>query len=510
MEQATKQSAHHITAREDRILLFQKIIYGIGSFVNQFQAAAVGQLIAVLNLGLAVNPALVGWIGAIPRFLDAFSDPLIGYSSDNTRTKFGRRRPWIFTGALFSGILLALMFQLYKGHSESFYFWYVLSIQCLFVIAFACYSIPWIALGYEMTPDYHERTRLQAFANVFSQPVWMIAPWFLKIMNDKNFFTDIVQGARILAIIVGAFILVGGLLPAIFNKEHFSDLPKPKREKGYGNVIKDLLHNGAMSFKCLPFVKLCVVTFLIFNGFMLASAFTAYVIFFYVFGGSQAHGSLSAMDVMYQNGGTLLGTFGTFSSICTLGAISLTAWISSKIGKRKTFLLAMSLAIIGYALKWVGYNPNHPYLLLIAAPFLAFHLGALFTIVPSMVADVCDFDELLTGTRREGMFSGIYWWIQKLGMAGASVLGGYLLNWTGFNIAFGIGQSSRALLYMRCCDIGIPIVTTLAAIYIIVTFDISEAKAYDIRQQVERRREERRSEERREEERRNEERRSEA
>jgi len=479
---------HHTTAREDRIPFFQKVVYGIGSFVNQFQAAAIGQLIAVLNLGLGVNPVLVGWIGAVPRFIDAFSDPLIGYSSDNTRTRYGRRRPWILFGAITSGILLALMFQLYKGHSENFYFRYVLLIQCFFVIAFACYSIPWIALGYEMTPDYHERTRLQAFANFLAQPVWMIAPWFFAIMNNKALFPDLVAGARTLAIIVGGFILVGGVLPAIFNKEHFANLPRPEKKKGYGNIIKDLLGNCATSFKCLPFVKLIAVTFLIFNGFMLASSFTAYVIFFYVFGGSHAHAAMSAQDVMYHNGGTLLGMFGTCSSICTLGAISLTAWISSKLGKMNAFLLTMSLAIIGYALKWVGYSPHHPYWLLIAAPFLAFHLGALFTIVPSMVADVCDFDELQSGTRREGMFSGIYWWIQKLGMAGASILGGYLLNWTGFNIALGINQSAKTLLLMRFCDIGIPIVTTLAAIYIIATFEVSEDKAYAIRKQLEQRR----------------------
>jgi GPH family glycoside/pentoside/hexuronide:cation symporter len=169
----------------------------------------------------------------------------------------------------------------------------------------------------------------------------------------------------------------------------------------------------------------------------------------------------------------------------------------------------MLLAILGYALKWVGYNPRHPYLLLIAAPFLAFHLGALFTIVPSMVADVCDLDELQTNTRREGMFSGIYWWIQKLGQAGASILSGVLLVWTGFNVALGANQSAQTCLYMRLCDIGIPIVTSLIAIYIIFTFDISEEKAHEIRAHIERRREERRVEEMRvEEERRRTERRS--
>ncbi|HQP91242.1 MAG TPA: MFS transporter [Candidatus Omnitrophota bacterium] len=494
MAESTK---HYATASADRIPIFQKIVYSIGSLVNQFQAAAIGSLVIVLNLGLGMSPALVGILGAIPRLVDAFSDPLIGYSSDNTRTRFGRRKPWIFFGAITSGISFALLFHLYKGHSQNFYFWYFLIIQCFFVITFACYSIPWIALGYEMTPDYHERTRLQGASNFFAQIAWLVAPWFFAIMNNKKFFVDIVDGARSLSMIVGAFIVIGGILPAIFNRELFANLKKPVKEKGFASVIKDIFSNCATTLKCKPFVKLVVVTFLIFNGFMLASAFTLYVIVYYVFAGD------------WEKGGKLLGFFGTVSSICTLLAISLTTWISTKIGKRKAFLLAMFLAIFGYGLKWIGYNPEHPYLLLIAAPFLAFHLGALFTMVPSMVADVCDLDELQTNTRREGMFSGIYWWIQKLGQAGASILSGVLLVWTGFNVSLGANQTPQTCLYMRLFDIGIPIVTSLIAIYIICTFDISEEKAHDIRCRIERRREERRIEEIRvEEERRKGERRS--
>ena len=129
-----------------------------------------------------------------------------------------------------------------------------------------------------------------------------------------------------------------------------------------------------------------------------------------------------------------------------------------------------------------------PYLLLIAAPFMAFGLGSLFTLVNSMVADVCDLDELETGTRREGMFSAIYWWMVKLGLAAASLIAGFLLNATGFNVALGANQTPSALLYMRLFDIGIPIVTSLAAIFIIMTFEISEDKAYDIRKKLEARR----------------------
>ena len=482
------QSKHHITAPKDRVPIFQKAIYSIGALVNSIQAAAIGAMVIVLNLGLGVNPVLVGLVGFIPRIVDAILDPIVGYSSDNIRTRWGRRRPFIFFGAILAGVLYALLFQLYTGHPEIFYVLYFLGIQILFFVGFTCYSIPWIALGYEMTPDYHERTRLQGVSNFVAQIAWVIAPWFFKIMNNKSLFPDLVSGARVLAIFIGGFIIIGGILPAIFNKEHFADLPKPKREKGRLNTLKDFLKGVSITFKCKPFVKLCAATFLIFNGFMLASAFSAYVIFFYVFGGSET------LDAAYSNGGTLLGWFGSISSVCTFCVIFLITWVSTKIGKRRTFLISISLSIIGYALKWIGYNPDQPYLLLIAAPFIAFGLGSLFTIVNSMVADVCDLDELHTGTRREGMFGAIYWWMVKLGLAVTSLIAGFLLNASGFNVALGLNQSASALLKMRLFDIGIPIVTSLAAIFIIMTFSITETKAYNIRAQVERRREERRKE----------------
>lgn len=482
------QLKHHVTAPQDRVPIFQKSIYSIGALVNSIQAAAIGAMVIVLNLGLGVNPVLVGLVGFIPRIVDAILDPIVGYSSDNIRTRWGRRRPFIFFGAISAGILYALLFQLYTGRPEIFYVVYFLGIQILFFIGFTCYSIPWIALGYEMTPDYHERTRLQGVSNFVAQIAWLIAPWFFKIMNNKSLFPDLVHGARTLAIFIGAFIIVGGILPAIFNKEHFADLPKPEREKGRLNTLKDLLKGIGVTFKCKPFVKLCAATFLIFNGFMLASAFSAYVIFFYVFGGSET------LDAAYSSGGTLLGWFGSISSVCTFCVIFLVTWISTKIGKRVTFLIAISLSIIGYALKWIGYNPDQPYLLLIAAPFIAFGLGSLFTMVNSMVADVVDLDELQTGTRREGMFGAIYWWMVKLGLAVTSLISGFLLNASGFNVELGLNQPASALLKMRLFDIGIPIVTSLAAIFVIMTFSITETKAYDIRAQVERRREERRKE----------------
>jgi len=571
LEEVLEQSSHHTTAPEDRIPVFQKTVYSIGALVNQTQAAAIGAMVLVLNLGLGMNPALVGLVGTIPRLLDAFTDPLIGYTSDNTRSKYGRRRPYIFFGALISGIFFALMFQLYKGHTEMYYFWYFLIIQCLFILAFAFYSIPWIALGFEMSPDYHERTRLQGMGNSIAQLAWFLAPWLFTFMYTNK---DLVHGVRFIAVIIGVFIAAGGILPAIFNKEHFVNLPQPQKK----HVLKDFFSGFSIALKNRPFIKLCTVTFLVFNGFMLASAFITYVIFFYDFGGD------------YGKGGILLGVYGMFSAACMSWAIAVItavsagflipdpakiiswfkginkqiillivvfcflmsyilkmaginyhlsylgvgsvifiglslivffvlmistcvstlngeriissilnwkykiimrltpSWLRTGIGKRNTLLIAIPISIVGYALKWVGYNPQHPYLLLIAAPFIAFGLGSVFTIISSMLADVCDLDELDNGTRREGTFGAIYWWMIKLGQAAASLISGVLLNLTGFNVALGGHQTAHTLLYMRLCDIGIPIVTSVIAIFIISTFDITEDKAYAIRKQLEDRR----------------------
>ena len=103
------QTPHYATAPEDRIPFPQKAVYGFGAFVNNLLAAAIGGMVIVLNLGLGMNPALVGLLSALPRLTDAITDPLMGYASDNTRTRWGRRRPFIFVGAISVAIVFTLL-----------------------------------------------------------------------------------------------------------------------------------------------------------------------------------------------------------------------------------------------------------------------------------------------------------------------------------------------------------------------------------------------------------------
>jgi GPH family glycoside/pentoside/hexuronide:cation symporter len=638
---------HYKTAPEDRISLKQKAAYSVGMLVNNLQAAALPAMVVILNLGLGMDALWVGFIGAIPRIFDAISDPLIGYISDNTRTRWGRRRPFIFAGALSAGLIFALMWQLPSGYidilsktpvrghqafslneipveyndaggavlrydaeeqkdasfvfygpqtlalnedsaeganlegfptvevnvtipqtqtfqvvlkeaevagvadgeswqielssNESekgnghlfkfnlnelekitaagnqegnnlldihavgsislllsgiegsgaatvhslklkkdhgfyvYYFWLFMAMSILFFLTYTVYATPFVAFGYEMTSDYHERTRLHAFANTVGQLAWLGVPWFYAIMSS-SLFRDTVHGARTLAIAVGIVVALFGIIPAIFLRERKTAAPVKQASKGIGENMVEFFKGLGTTLKCNPFVKLCATTFLVFNGFQLGMSFSIYVMIYYLFNGNDG------------DAGKLMGWFGMLTSIATLGVIPLTGLIATKIGKRKTFMITISLSLIGYMLKWVGYNPDHPYWLLIAAPFVAFGTGSLFTLMGSMISDVCDYDELKTHQRREGVFGAIYWWMVKVGMALAGLLTGVLLTVSGFDVAMGAGQTQETLFFIRLFDVGIPIVTSAIALAIMASYTITEEKAHEIRCTLEDRR----------------------
>jgi GPH family glycoside/pentoside/hexuronide:cation symporter len=480
------QAIRHETTPEDRIPFNQKLIYGCGAFVNNLLAAAIGGMVIVLNLGLGMNPALVGLLGALPRLTDAITDPIMGYLSDNTRSRWGRRRPYIFIGAIAVGVIYAVLWQLPADKSESFYFWYFLTGSLIFYLAYTMFATPWVALGYELTPDYHERTRLMGVQNFVGQIPYMIAPYFLAIMANDRWFGDMVEGAAGLSILIGLFVIVVGVMPAIFLRERFMAIAEAEAQEKHAQpdgtmtiILRNMLdffRGFLTTVRSVPFLKLCVATFLVFNGFMLIAAFQSYVIIYYVFGGDT------------DAGAAFVGHSGLLGAVSTLFVIMFVTWLGTKIGKRRAFFVTTAVSMAGYALKWVCYDPDLPWLLLVPAPLMAFGLGGLFTLMPSMIADVVDMDELETHERREGMYGSIFWWVVKLGMAAALAGGGFLLNATGFDVTLEGNQAERTIFLMRIFDAFVPFAASGIAIWAIATFSITEEKAYEVRQLLEARR----------------------
>ncbi len=471
-------AAHSKTAPEDRIKPVHRLAYGAGAFVNNLLAAASGGMMIVLNLGFGMNPALVGLLGALPRLTDAFTDPLMGFISDNARTRWGRRRPFIFGGAIVAGVLFALLWQLPREQSETFYFVYFLAGSILFYMGYTVFATPWVALGYELTPDYHERTRLMGTQNFVGQAAYVVSPWFLWIMNSGRFFPDQISGAAGLAIVVAVVAIVLGVVPAIVLRERMQNIAAAETGivRGFKGNLAEFFKGFGITLSSGPFLKLCLATFLVFNGFMLISSFQFYVIIYYVCGGDQTAGAKYA------------GLAGTVGAVCTFAVVAFVTWLGTRIGKRHAFFVATGLSIVGYGLKWICYNPSHPLLVVLPAPLLAFGLGGLFTLMPAMIADVVDTDELKTHQRREGMYGSIFWWMVKLGMAAALAGGGYLLNATGFDVDLGGAQSARSIILLRIFDAGIPMLASAVAIWAVATFPITEARALEVRRELERRR----------------------
>ena len=473
---------HFETAPDDRIPFHQKMIYGSGAFVNNLLAAAIGTMVIVLNIGLGMNPALVGLLGALPRLIDAFTDPLMGYISDNTRSRWGRRRPYIFVGAIASGIVFALLWQLPQGQSESFYFWFFLGGSLLFFLTYTIFATPWVALGYELTPDYHERTRLMGTQFFIGSFAYIVSSWFLYVMQNGITIGDtplwkpdnIVDGAAGLAIVIGIFVAAVGVLPALFLRERQILSERPKQS--FADNAVDFFRGFSLTLKSGPFLMLCIATFCVFNGFMLVSSLQSYTVIYYVFGGDT--------DVATK----FIGIEGTLRIVSSFAVIVFATWLSTRIGKKRAFFITIGISMLGYAMKWVCYNPQYPWLMMLPAPFLSFGLGSLFTLVPSMIADVVDLDELKSQERREGMYGSIFWWVVKLGMALALALGGYLLNATGFDVALGGDQATQTITEIRFYDAFLPFAFSAIAIWAIARFPITEEKAHEIRKQLEARR----------------------
>lgn len=464
----------HITPLKDRVPLGQKAAFGAGHLVNNLMPGALGVFSFFLLTAFGMDPLLAGLLGGLPRFLDAVTDPIMGYISDNAMFKWGRRKPFIFVGAILTGLLFMVLWQLDPEKSQMFNFWYFLIFSFIYIIGNTIFSTPLIGLGYEMTSDYNERTRLMGFSQTIGQIAWMIVPWFWVLIADPDLFQTQAIGVQKLSIIVGSICIVLGIMPALFCKE-FDQTNLTNREpisiKNLANNFKGLLRTMVLVFKNKSFTKLCMATFLVFNGFQMVGSFSYFIIVFYMFKGD------------YGLAGTWPAWFSTVSAIATAFlVIPIVTAMANKWGKRTAFIISTFISIFGYLLKWWGFNPENPWMIFMPIPFMVFGIGGLFTLMMSMTADVCDLDELNNGMpRREGTFGAIYWWMVKLGQALALVLGGIVLKTVGFDQNASL-QTAETITNLRIADITIPSITAFLAIIVMWKYDLSEKRAKEIKE----------------------------
>ena len=451
---------------KEQIALKHKVAYGLGAVAeNTMQNGISSMASPFFNVALGVSPALLGIATSVFRLWDAVTDPIMGWISDRTQHRLGRRRPYIMLGSVLSSLLFVMMWWCPRGMSTPFYFTWFLLVSLFFYTAFTVFGVPYLALGYEISSDYDDRTRVMAFRTWFASVSGISIQWTFWL-TQRSVFEDTVDGMRWVGMGIGLLVLLAGLAPGLFLKE------KPLSVSEQAANRKVHLRSALSVLKVRPFQIVLGALTCAMIGLFLVGILGFYVNVYYVFGGNLRAAS------------TIIGASGSFYHICCMLSIPIVAWISGKVGKKASLLFFMFIAVLANLAKWWCYTPDNPWLQLIAVGLMAPGLSAMWTLLASMTADTTDCDELENGTRREGSFGAVYSWTMKLGLALCLLIAGYILEWTGFDAGLGEIQPERTLRYMRLLFTFVPAGGLLFAMLIIAHFPIDKQRAAEIRDQL--------------------------
>jgi GPH family glycoside/pentoside/hexuronide:cation symporter len=436
------------------------------------------------NMILGVSSSLVGLALMIPRIWDAFTDPIMGNITDNFRSKFGRRRPFIILGAVLMGLTFGSIWMVpvaWGDHAKVA--WFIVT-NLLFYTAFTIFSVPFVSLTYEMSPDYDERTSVQGYVTFWSKAgellyqaviplATLIMSW--KYMKDGGDLLDgeKIEGIRIVTATYAALgMAVFGSLPAIFGKERYYELSLKER----GEEKASILQNIRQAFTSKPFILLCTLSVATMFAGMFASCMDYYLLVYYMFDGDIAEGSTWKLIVTI--GYAVMGFIG----------IPFIVWVCKKFTKLQALQFVYALMILNAVLRWFIFQPGNQYWI-----WLDPLTGGLFwigvgTVMQAMMADVCDDDELRNTRRREGMFGAIFWWSTKLAIALSWGFAGVLLGWIGFDSQADATWTHGTFLNMRlsmCLGAAIP---ALGCFVLMMFYPLTKKKADENRRLLEERR----------------------
>lgn len=452
----------------DRVPIRQKIAIGTGEIPTLGRRSIEQLALPIYHLTLGVSPVLVTAALALARFLDAFTDPLAGSISDNTRGRWGRRKPYLVASSIACGVAIPLVWMVPSGWNEMACFWYLLGSLFLYYVAYSFFNVPMVALAIEATPDYHERTRVAAYKSFFSYSMGLASSWLFALTQLKS-FGGTIHGARVTGLVIGAVVVVVGMIPVLFVREGYRKLAARSHRLPFFQGIRETFFN-----------KSFLVLSLIATGNKMSGAVIQtmgiYIIIYQVYGG----------DV--KAAAVLAGIWGTVYQATTLLTIPVVTWMATHWGKISALRVCLWALLAGVVSTWFTYRPDLPYLVLLTAVILGPGQTAFYAVVRSLIGDICDEDELRTGLRREGMYASMEAWVEKAMWSLALVLTGVVLETVGFNRDGAGPQSAHTLLSMRLAFLLIPMGGVALALLALRHFPLTEARCLETRRELERRR----------------------
>lgn len=468
-DKTTEQELTSAIDSSVKLPFYTKTSYACGAVSEVLLGNIVASLaLQIYNVGFGVDIRLVGLAITIPRIWDAFSDPIIANISDNFHCRFGRRKPFIITGTIFSGLFCVMMWWPPLGISKILLFVYFLIFSLLYFTSYTVFGIPYHALGAELTSDYKERVRLMTYKTAFmSIGGLLFLPWLYKLCLFFGVYAPAgvnpeVIGVRTVSVIVASLFIIFSFFPVLFCKERFSESNKEK--------ISILL---AMKYtiKNKHFLIVCLLTVTTVIGTYIASSLGFYINLSYIYSGDK------------NATATITALYSTVYGLTSLASVLLIGYLAARWEKKMILFAGLILTLIGALSSWYTYNPKMPHLQLLHAVIAAPGMTCLWQLTAVMIADVCDVDELETGLRREAMYTAVFGWFMKLAYSLTPTIGAFIVRWSTFNTEELI-QIPQTVLKLRLCFALIPVLFLILAAYLTSRYSLNHKKMDEIQAQL--------------------------
>ncbi|MGB9789447.1 MAG: MFS transporter [Thermotoga caldifontis] len=374
---------------KERLSLKAKIGYGIGDLYGGGAFIIIGTYyLYFLTDVMRINPALAGTVIMMSKIWDAITDPIMGVISDRTRTRFGRRRFYFLIGIPLIFLSFFLMWYVPNFHSELSRFYYALFSYIFFATIITMVMIPYNALAPELTMDYNERISLNSFRMFFSMLSSVLCA-ILPLEIVKRF-----PSPRTGFTAMGVFFGIFFALPFILVFTATRERPEFWKETKFS-----FRENFIEPFKNRSFVHVLLMYLFSFLSMDVIMSILVYYMTHYLNRGqitNLALGTLIISEILFVPFWSALGKRFGKKTAFTLG---LTVWIVA---------MFFSLAIL----------PTSPtFVIYLFAAVVGVGTGCVVVMIYSIFADIPDTDELRSGQRREGIFSGLFTFMRKLSSA---------------------------------------------------------------------------------------------
>jgi len=451
-----------------RLPLATKMKYGAGGAADSlFYYGTTSLFLPIFNVGYGVDAILLGLAIGVPRLLDAITDPLMGNWSDNARTRWGRRRPFMLVGILLAAISVILLFNPVRGLGQTGLACWFVVMGSLFFVAYTAYFIPYAAWGLELSGDYEERTHVLSWRAYFNTAAGLSIFWLYKLCFV--FGENEMEGARWVAVLLAVVATGFGLVPVLMLKERPQPRSAPK-SMPFLPSLKSTLRNR-------PFLWIALAQVAILLGLFVSMPLSLYLSIFYIFGGAKEDAAAF---------GAIAGTVTMASSF--LG-YRIGTWLADRMGKRHAVLALLGVCSLAIVSTWWFYIPGQPWFSLISGVTVTVCVNGCLLIIASMVGDVCDADELETGCRREGIFSATMEFGKKCAIAFSTLGSGFVLAATGFNQVLPV-QAEETIFVMRLGLIAVICAALGLSAVAIWRYPIGRGRALEISRMLEARRQE--------------------